>query len=442
MYRNNSSRSNGSGHISRVSNKNNRTPVSHRSRKASVKNNLPANPRMREKMRREKLRQQQLRKKKIRRNRIIAAVVLGIIVFALASIVRLIFHRAVWSMDAGDFSPGKSSPKPEPGNTEQNDDDISGIGYENAEDIYNLKDLDSITIKRVNDYRDSISVFRMQTLNQKDLHRGDLVLINEKNPLPQDFSPQGLVNMWENRKPGVVGLKDTSQLLAKNAISTVYHMFEDMKNDGAGKCVIVSAYRTVEYQHNLLDEEIESYKEQGFSEQEAMARALEFIAKPGRSEHNYGYAIDVSAEDDNGYLLSGDFEHTTQGKWLKEKSWRYGYIIRYPSDKVAITGIGYEPWHLRYVGYPHAAVMKKLNMCLEEYIDYIVKEKSFDVYIGGRAAYRIYYVDADQAATGNSDSEKTYKINVPEDVFSQEGKEKWSISGTGLKGFIVTTELK
>ena len=49
MYRNNSSRSNGSGHISRVSNKNNRTPVSHRSRKASVKNNLPANPRMREK---------------------------------------------------------------------------------------------------------------------------------------------------------------------------------------------------------------------------------------------------------------------------------------------------------------------------------------------------------------------------------------------------------
>jgi hypothetical protein len=48
--------------------------------------------------------------------------------------------------------------------------------------------------------------------------------------------------------------------------------------------------------------------------------------------------------------------------------WEYGFILRYPKDKTEITGIGYEPWHYRYVGREAAAEMEKLGLCLEEYI--------------------------------------------------------------------------
>ena len=63
------------------------------------------------------------------------------------------------------------------------------------------------------------------------------------------------------------------------------------------------------------------------------------------------------------------FGATKQSIWLRENCWEYGFIIRYPADKTAITGISYEPWHIRYVGTEHSIIMRNENLCLEEYID-------------------------------------------------------------------------
>ena len=52
-----------------------------------------------------------------------------------------------------------------------------------------------------------------------------------------------------------------------------------------------------------------------------------------------------------------------------ENAYRYGFIKRYPSDKVEITGINNEPWHYRYVGKDAANEMKETGMCLEEYME-------------------------------------------------------------------------
>ena len=46
-------------------------------------------------------------------------------------------------------------------------------------------------------------------------------------------------------------------------------------------------------------------------------------------------------------------------------------MLRYPKDKQDITGITYEPWHYRYVGVEHARKMQELDMCLEEYWEYL-----------------------------------------------------------------------
>ena len=56
-------------------------------------------------------------------------------------------------------------------------------------------------------------------------------------------------------------------------------------------------------------------------------------------------------------------------KWLLENSWRYGFILRYPTDQTDVTGIVYEPWHYRYVGKEYAQDIYKKGLCLEQYLE-------------------------------------------------------------------------
>ena len=84
------------------------------------------------------------------------------------------------------------------------------------------------------------------------------------------------------------------------------------------------------------------------------------------SEHQTGLALDIVAA---GYqILDEEQEDTAEQKWLMENSWKYGFILRYPSEKSDITGIGYEPWHYRYVGKAAAADIYRTGVCLEEYL--------------------------------------------------------------------------
>ena len=61
-------------------------------------------------------------------------------------------------------------------------------------------------------------------------------------------------------------------------------------------------------------------------------------------------------------------DNTPEGEWLANNAHKFGFILRYPADKVHITGIRYEPWHFRYVGLPHSELMYKQNLALEEYL--------------------------------------------------------------------------
>ena len=63
-----------------------------------------------------------------------------------------------------------------------------------------------------------------------------------------------------------------------------------------------------------------------------------------------------------------DFAWTTEYYWLQENAWKFGFILRFPSDKTDVTSISFEPWHYRYVGRYHAKIMHDNGLCLEEYI--------------------------------------------------------------------------
>lgn len=90
--------------------------------------------------------------------------------------------------------------------------------------------------------------------------------------------------------------------------------------------------------------------------------ADKYVAKAGFSEHQTGLAIDLTNEDR--YFVKG----TNEAEWLENNCYKYGFIIRYPEGKESITGVAYEPWHIRYVGEEVSRYIYENNITLEEYL--------------------------------------------------------------------------
>ena len=108
--------------------------------------------------------------------------------------------------------------------------------------------------------------------------------------------------------------------------------------------------------------------------------AATYVLPVGASEHHTGLSVDFSslsdecAEDSNTCSLS-----QSGAAWLATNAHRFGFIQRYPMGKQVITGVGFEPWHYRYVGKPLATALAGTNLTLEEAIEqiapgYAVKE--------------------------------------------------------------------
>lgn len=143
-------------------------------------------------------------------------------------------------------------------------------------------------------------------------------------------------------------------------------MMDDCRAAGLSP-YICSSYRTWEKQNRLFEENVRTLMAQGYSEEGARTETAKNIAIPGTSEHQLGLAVDIV--DKNYQVLDEAQEDTAVQKWLMENSWRYGFILRYPTDKSDITGIVYEPWHYRYVGKEAAEAIYNEGICLEEYLE-------------------------------------------------------------------------
>lgn len=144
-----------------------------------------------------------------------------------------------------------------------------------------------------------------------------------------------------------------------------------------------------------------------------MRKGSDYALPAGFSEHNMGLSLDIGS-------TQMEMNQAPEGKWLMDHAWKYGFVLRYPKDKTAITGIQYEPWHYRYVGLPHSAIMNKRDMVLEQYLEYVKKEKSFTYKVDGETYEVTYY-----PVNGNTD------IQVPVD-------RSYTISGNNIDGVIVT----
>ncbi|MEB0002433.1 M15 family metallopeptidase [Cryobacterium sp. 10I1] len=166
------------------------------------------------------------------------------------------------------------------------------------------------------------------------------VVVNKARPFkPLDFTPPDLV---------VVGVPYVWEpQLRKPAADAVVAMFAAFTAETGLKMQSQSAFRSYATQRGVYDQDVSA---------NGQAAADTDTARPGTSEHQTGLAIDISALPAK-CSLAACFGDTTQGSWLAANAWRFGFLLRYPADKVPITGYTYEPWHFRFVGIDLATEM-------------------------------------------------------------------------------------
>lgn len=187
----------------------------------------------------------------------------------------------------------------------------------------------------------------------------NLLLVNRDNPLSQDYH-------IETRSIG-------------NGLSVDVRIYEPLNqmlaagNSQGCSLLVCSAYRPYERQLEIYQSDVAKYQGIGYTYEQACTLTEETLSVPGTSEHQAGLAVDIVATTHQ--VLNARYADTTEGKWLAAHAHEYGFIIRYPEDKVDITGISFEPWHFRYVGIEAATEIHEMGCCLEEYIE-ILKERA------------------------------------------------------------------
>lgn len=177
------------------------------------------------------------------------------------------------------------------------------------------------------------------------------VVVNKPRALdPADFVPPDLVYPdvpYVNHQP-----------LRQEAAAALVALFRAGKTEAGLDFSVQSAYRSFESQTRVYDEDVAA---------NGQAYADTDTARPGHSEHQTGLAVDISAVPAN-CSLAACFAETPHGRWLAANVWRFGFLLRYPADKVAVTGFTFEPWHFRYIGVPLATELHAKGITtLEEY---------------------------------------------------------------------------
>jgi len=180
------------------------------------------------------------------------------------------------------------------------------------------------------------------------------LVVNKKRPLnPKQYEPSSL------RLPNM-SVESSAMEVNDETATALEDLNTAAKNEGID-LVVASAYRSYDNQVATYNSVVDGY---------GQAEADRISARPGYSEHQTGWAVDLGAANDSACRIESCFADTPEGKWLAANAHKYGFIIRYPEGKESVTGYTYEPWHLRYVGKALSEEMHKQNVqTLEEFFN-------------------------------------------------------------------------
>lgn len=236
-------------------------------------------------------------------------------------------------------------------------------------------------------------------ITKEQIYKGDLLLVNRDYPVKKDSIRSDIININHNSElvRGYV-IFDRNLRLSKDVVKKFLNVVDAAGKESVNHFLISSGYRDFQEQKQL-------YEKMG----------SDYALPAGYSEHNLGLSLDIGSTQKK-------MEKAPEGKWIEENVWKHGFVLRYPKNKSNITGIQYEPWHIRYVGLPHSAIMQKKNFTLEEYLEFLKEEQEVSTEVEGKK-YTVSYYKV---------SENT-KVNVP-------ANKQYEISGNNMDGVIVTVQ--
>lgn len=246
---------------------------------------------------------------------------------------------------------------------------------------------------------------RAFTLPATSVHAGSLILVNKQHPYHKEIDGPILTPVMEG----------SAVLLERRATVLLSKLMYDI--GGWMKISPVSGFRSNTEQRALFEQ---SLRENGaeFTER--------FVARPGHSEHQTGLAIDLGRKSSDIDFIRPDFPYSGIFQSFRDRALAYGFIERYPEDKEHLTGIAHEPWHFRYVGAPHAAVMVELGLSLEEYHDFLKQHphgRTRFVFQNGAQRIAVSYLEAAALADDG--------LELPQ------GR-PYTLSGNNIDGYIFT----
>lgn len=189
--------------------------------------------------------------------------------------------------------------------------------------------------KTVEEY--GVSEFAVPTWRDVDgvTYINDILIVNGDYGLPAGYNP------------GV----------EQEVIEAYTALIDDAAAEGFD-LVIVSGFRSYQDQQEVYDHFVET-----LGQEEADLRTL----PAGHSEHQSGLAVDIGSVE-SASTASIPFGETPDYEWMKDVAHEYGFIVRYQEGKEDITGLDYEPWHIRYVGVEAATEIYEQDLVLEEYL--------------------------------------------------------------------------
>ena len=192
-----------------------------------------------------------------------------------------------------------------------------------------------------------------EALQEMEIPQVVPVLVNSWHPIHNDYSV-GVRELPNGHRVAAECYTPLTEMLAACAAAGY-------------SAEVCSGYRSIADQQALYEHKVDRVMEEGHLREDAERIAAMEVAYPGTSEHHTGLAVDIIDKDYP--VLDETQEQQPAQQWLLENSWRYGFVLRYPTGKTHVTGIIYEPWHYRYVGEEIARLMYEQAICLEEYLE-------------------------------------------------------------------------
>lgn len=218
--------------------------------------------------------------------------------------------------------------------------------YENDYKEYREKNKDLSIEKVITNVNIGLNYdYYTHTKATKDLNT-NTILVNKYNYLTEDYVPENLQTVDKKYSSKTLQLVDYAK-----------EDFEELSEAAAKEnytVLAMSSYRSYQYQYNLYNRYVST---------DGVEAADTYSARPGYSEHQTGLAVDVY----NGKEDFTNFEKTKEYNWMQDNAYKFGFILRFPKDKVLETGYQYESWHYRYVGKEIAKYIHDNNLCFEEY---------------------------------------------------------------------------